>query len=61
MLNIFFQDGAQEVLEGLETEATEKTLSIMELLMKGGVGGQIIIGVLLCLPGSRLRVKGFIS
>jgi len=49
MLNIFFQDGAEEVLEGLETEATEKTLSIMELLMKGGVGGQIIIGVLFVL------------
>lgn len=49
MLNIFFQDGAAEVLEGLETEATEKTLSIMELLMKGGVGGQIIIGVLFVL------------
>ena len=49
MLNIFFQDGAEEVLEVLETEATEKTLSIMELLMKGGVGGQIIIGVLFVL------------
>lgn len=49
MLNIFFQDGAEEVLEGLETEATEKTLSIMELLMKGGLGGQIIIGVLFVL------------
>ncbi len=49
MLNIFFQEGAGEVLEGLEAEATEKTLSIMELLMNGGTGGQIIIGVLFVL------------
>jgi biopolymer transport protein ExbB len=49
MLNIFFQEGAGEVLEGLEPEATEKTLSIMELLMNGGTGGQIIIGVLFVL------------
>lgn len=46
MLNIFFQEGAGEVLEA---EATEKTLSIMELLMNGGTGGQIIIGVLFVL------------
>jgi biopolymer transport protein ExbB len=49
MLNIFFQEGAGEVLEGLEAEATEKTLSIMELLMNGGTGGQVIIGVLFVL------------
>ena len=49
MLDIFFQDGVEEVLEGLEPETTEKTLSIMELLMNGGTGGQIIIGVLFVL------------
>lgn len=49
MHNIFFQDGTEEVLEGLEPEATEKTLSVMELLMNGGIGGQVIIGVLFIL------------
>ncbi|MEM7085558.1 MAG: MotA/TolQ/ExbB proton channel family protein [Bacteroidota bacterium] len=49
MLNIFFQDGTEEALEGLEPEATEKTISIMELLMNGGVGGQLIIAVLFIL------------
>lgn len=49
MLNFFVQEGAEEAVEGLEGEATEKTLSVMELLMNGGVGGQIIIGVLFVL------------
>lgn len=49
MLNLFLQEGQQEVVEGLEAESTEKTLSIMELLMNGGVGGQIIIAVLFVL------------
>jgi biopolymer transport protein ExbB len=49
MLNIFFQDGTEEALQGLEPEATEKTISIMELLMNGGVGGQVIIAVLFVL------------
>jgi len=49
MLNTFFQDGTEETLEGLEPEVTEKTISIMELLMNGGLGGQIIIGVLFVL------------
>lgn len=49
MLNFFIQEGAEEAVEGLEGEATEKTLSVMELLMNGGVGGQIIIGVLFVL------------
>jgi biopolymer transport protein ExbB len=48
MLNFFIQDGA-EPLQDLEPEATEKTLSIMELLLNGGLGGQIIIGVLFIL------------
>ncbi|MBL4662210.1 MAG: MotA/TolQ/ExbB proton channel family protein, partial [Flavobacteriaceae bacterium] len=49
MLNIFLQDGAEEALEGLEPEVTEKTISIMELLMSGGIGGQLIIGILFIL------------
>ena len=49
MLNIFFQDGTGEAIEGLEPVATEKTISIMQLLMNGGVGGQVIIGVLFIL------------
>ncbi|MCH9660722.1 MAG: MotA/TolQ/ExbB proton channel family protein [Bacteroidetes bacterium] len=49
MLNSFFQDGTEEALDNLEPEVTEKTLSIMELLMNGGVAGQIIIAVLFVL------------
>ncbi|MEM7187264.1 MAG: MotA/TolQ/ExbB proton channel family protein [Bacteroidota bacterium] len=49
MLNFFFQDGTEEALDALEPEATEKTISIMELLMNGGVGGQVIIAVLFVL------------
>lgn len=49
MLNIFFQDGTEEALDALEPEATEKTISIMELLMNGGVGGQVIIAFLFVL------------
>lgn len=49
MLNIFFQDGTEEALDALEPEVTEKTISIMELLMNGGVGGQVIIAVLFVL------------
>ncbi len=48
MLN-FLQDGNEEALNALEPEATEKTISIMELLMNGGVGGQVIILVLFVL------------
>ena len=48
MLNFFIQDAA-EVLQDLEPESTEKTLSIMELILTGGLGGQIIIGVLFIL------------
>lgn len=49
MLNIFLQDGNEEALNALEPEVTEKTISIMELLMNGGVGGQVIIAVLFVL------------
>lgn len=49
MLNFLIQEGAEETVEGLEAETTEKTLSVMELLMNGGIGGQIIIAVLFVL------------
>lgn len=49
MLSILLQDGTEEVVEGLEPEVTEKTLSIMELLMNGGVAGMVIIAVLFVL------------
>jgi biopolymer transport protein ExbB len=49
MLNLLVQEEAQEVVENLDAESTEKTLSIMELLMNGGLGGQIIIAVLFVL------------
>jgi len=42
------QDGSQTT-ENLEPLVEEKTLSIMELLMGGGMAGQIIIGVLFVL------------
>jgi biopolymer transport protein ExbB len=49
MLNFLMQEGLDPALQELEPEVTEKTLSIMELLMTGGVGGQVIIGVLFVL------------
>ncbi len=49
MLNFLIQEGVDPALQDLEPETTEKTLSIMELLMNGGLGGQIIIGVLFVL------------
>ncbi len=48
MLNFFLQEGA-EVAQDLEPIAQEKTLSIMDLLLTGGVAGQIIIAVLFVL------------
>ena len=48
MLNFFIQEGA-EVAQDLEPDAQEKTLSIMDLLMTGGIAGQIIIAVLFVL------------
>ena len=48
MLNFFIQEGA-EVAQDLEPIAQEKTLSIMDLLVTGGVAGQIIIAVLFVL------------
>ena len=49
MLSILLQDGAQDAAEALEPEVTEKTLSVMELITNGGMGGTIIIGVLFVL------------
>lgn len=49
MLNFLIQDGAQDAAQAVEPVVEEKTLSIMELLMNGGLGGQIIIGVLFIL------------
>lgn len=48
MLNFFIQEGA-EVAQDLEPITEEKTLSIMDLLLNGGVAGQVIIGVLFVL------------
>lgn len=49
MLFLSFQEGVDPAMQNLEPEVTEKTLSIMDLLMSGGLGGQIIIGVLFVL------------
>jgi biopolymer transport protein ExbB len=49
MLNILVQDGVLEAAQNMEQASEVKTLSIMELLMTGGLGGQIIIGVLFIL------------
>jgi biopolymer transport protein ExbB len=49
MLNFLIQDGVLEAAQDLEPVSEVKTLSIMELLMTGGLGGQIIIGVLFVL------------
>jgi biopolymer transport protein ExbB len=49
MINLFIQDGAQDVDPLLEDEPVEKTLSIIDLLMNGGIAGQVIILVLFVL------------
>ena len=49
MLNFLLQDGVLEAAQDIEQVSEVKTLSIMELLMTGGLGGQIIIGVLFVL------------
>ncbi|MDP5093949.1 MAG: MotA/TolQ/ExbB proton channel family protein [Polaribacter sp.] len=45
-MNSFFQDNLQEITEPV---SVEKTLSIYELVVSGGLGGQIIIGILFVL------------
>lgn len=49
MLNFLIQEGVDDALQSLEPEVTEKTLSIMDLIMSGGLGGQIIIAILFVL------------
>ncbi|QIE60319.1 MotA/TolQ/ExbB proton channel family protein [Rasiella rasia] len=48
MLSLFLQDGVQEATD-LEPVVEEKTLSVLELVMNGGLGAQIIIGILFIL------------
>src|SRR5690554_7094269 len=48
MLNVLIQEGA-EIAQEVETISEEKTLSIMDLLMAGGISGQLIIGILFVL------------
>ena len=45
MLNAFIQDVAEQTPE-LDPETTEKTLSIIELVVNGGTASMIIIGTL---------------
>jgi len=49
MLNFLIQEGVQDASQLIEEVPVEKTLSIMDLLISGGIGGQIIIGVLFVL------------
>ena len=49
MLNFLIQEGAEETTQAVDPETTEKTLSVLELVMNGGLGAQIIIGVLFIL------------
>jgi biopolymer transport protein ExbB len=48
MLSLYLQDGVQDAID-LEPVVEEKTLSVLELVMDGGLGGQIIIGILFIL------------
>ena len=48
MLNFFQDDLAQTTLEA-EPVVEEKTLSLFDLMLSGGLGGQIIIGILFIL------------
>lgn len=49
MLNFLIQEGAEEAAQVADPETTEKTLSVLELVMNGGLAAQIIIGVLFIL------------
>lgn len=49
MLNYLLQDTSTEAVDGLEPLVEEKTISLMELLLNGGIAGQIIIAVLFVL------------
>ncbi len=50
MLNFFIQEGGEEITQGLEPVVSEeKTLSVLQLILDGGLGAQIIISVLFIL------------
>ena len=49
MLNFLIQEGAEEAAQAAEPETTEETLSVLELVMNGGLAAQLIIGVLFIL------------
>ncbi len=49
MINFLIQEGSVEAAKNLKPLVEEKTLSIMDLLLNGGLAGQIIIGVLFVL------------
>ncbi len=49
MLTFFQQEGVAEAAQGAEPVAEEKTLSLFDLMLSGGLGGQIIIVILFVL------------
>lgn len=49
MLNLFMQDDMAQAAQEVEPVVEEKTLSLFDLMMSGGVGGQVIIGILFIL------------
>ena len=49
MLTLFMQDGVNSLESLAEDEPVEKTLSLIDLLMSGGLAGQIIILILFIL------------
>ncbi len=54
---LFIQEVEKEISEGVLNEATqEKTLSIIQLIKDGGLGGQIIIALLFVLLGVALYI-----
>lgn len=50
---LFFQDATNNLEENL---SEEKTLSIFKLIMDGGIGGQIIIGILFVLLATAIYI-----
>lgn len=55
LMNYFVQE-TSEVVENLDTVPTEKTLSVYNLIMDGGIGGQIIILLLVILLAVALYI-----
>jgi len=56
MLAITLQETAEAAAQNGEAVVEEKTLSFMELLINGGLGGQIIIGILFILLVAALYI-----